>query len=301
MGEITSLPITTRKSTDLPVSSVVSAIEHLVGYEGAENVRIPLAQLDTYVEDLIATDISSKADLTGAAFTGPISTITSNTPLSDAAATLTAAQLIGGEFTITPTVARIQTTDTAANIIAAMAGSVDNSSFEFTVINLAPFDVTIAAGVGVTLVENMVVNGGAATFKIRRLTSSTVSVTRLETGVATASIFSLEYESAAQTVTSASLLTLAHGLGVEPKVLQFTIQCTTAEDGYSIGDRLVVGGDHSSTTTTSSIGLSCVPDATNLTIRMGSSSSVFNALNKTTGTGGALSNARWELYVRAYA
>jgi hypothetical protein len=104
----------------------------------------------------------------------------SNTALSDAAATLTAAQLVGGEFTITPTVARTQTTDTAVNIIAAMAGSADGSSFEFTVINLADFAVTIALGTGVTLVGDMAVNIGAATFRVRRLTSTTVSVTRLE-------------------------------------------------------------------------------------------------------------------------
>jgi hypothetical protein len=104
----------------------------------------------------------------------------SNTALSDAAATLTAAQLVGGEFTITPTVARTQTTDTAVNIIAAMAGSADGSSFEFTVVNLADFAVTIALGTGVTLVGDMAINIGAATFRVRRLTSTTVSVTRLE-------------------------------------------------------------------------------------------------------------------------
>ena len=107
----------------------------------------------------------------------------SNTALSDASATLTAAQLVGGEFTITPTAARTQTTDTAVNIIAAMAGSTDGSSFEFTVINLADFAVTIALGTGVTLVGGVTVNAGSATFRVRRLTSTTVSVTRLE-GVA---------------------------------------------------------------------------------------------------------------------
>jgi hypothetical protein len=56
MGEITTLPITTRKSTELPASSAVSAINHIVAYEGAENVRIPLAQLDTYVVDLVTTN-----------------------------------------------------------------------------------------------------------------------------------------------------------------------------------------------------------------------------------------------------
>ena len=102
-----------------------------------------------------------------------------NTALSDAAATLTAAQLFGGEFTITPTVARIQTLDTAANIISALSGSVTGSHFTFTVVNLAAFDVTIATAAGVTLVGNMVVNDGPAMFRVRRLTSSTVSVTRL--------------------------------------------------------------------------------------------------------------------------
>ena len=136
-----------------------------------------------------AANIATKANLSSAAFTGPISTITTNTALSDAAATLTAAQLIGGEFTITPTVARIQTTDTAANIIAAMTNSVDGSSFDITMVNLAAFDVSIAAGAGVTLVGNMAVNNGNAIFRVRQLSSSTVSVTRLASGTASGGIF----------------------------------------------------------------------------------------------------------------
>lgn len=147
--------------------------------DGGTNWLLFLGDVATNTTN-IAANTAGKADLTGAAFTGAISTITINTALSDAAATLTAAQLIGGEFTITPTAARIQTTDTATAIIAAMTDSVDNSSFDITMINLAAFDVTIAAGTGVTLVGNMAVNNGSATFRVRRLTSSTVSVTRLE-------------------------------------------------------------------------------------------------------------------------
>jgi hypothetical protein len=106
-----------------------------------------------------------------------------NTALADAAATLTAAQLSGGEFTITPTVARILTLDTAANIITNLTGSVDNSNFEINIVNLAAFDVTLATGVGVTIVGRAVINNGSATFRVRRLTSTTVEVKRLE-GVA---------------------------------------------------------------------------------------------------------------------
>jgi len=158
--------------------------------DGGTNWLLFLADVATNTADIAANTaaIAGKADLTGAAFTGAISStagnvnLKSNTALSDAAATLTAAQLIGGEFTITPTADRIQTTDTATAIISALGGSVDNSNFDITMINLAAFDVTIAAGTGVTLVGNMVVNDGSATFRVRRLTSSTVSVTRLETG-----------------------------------------------------------------------------------------------------------------------
>ncbi|MBL4591193.1 MAG: hypothetical protein JKY96_04470 [Phycisphaerales bacterium] len=101
------------------------------------------------------------------------------TALSDAAATLTAAQLRGGEFTITPTVARIQTTDTATAIVAAITGSIDNSNFLITIVNLAAFDVTLAAGVGVTLVGGAVINNGSATWRVRRTSATTVTIVRM--------------------------------------------------------------------------------------------------------------------------
>tara|TARA_R110000824_G_scaffold62042_1_gene164502 strand:+ start:3320 stop:4657 length:1338 start_codon:yes stop_codon:yes gene_type:complete len=133
-----------------------------------------------------STAIALKYDKTGGELTGQATStagdfnLVVNTALSDAAATLTAAQLIGGEFTITPSVARIQTLDTAANIISVLSGSVDGSNFTFTIVNLANFDVTIATAAGVSLVGNMIINEGTATFRVRRLSGSTVSVTRLE-------------------------------------------------------------------------------------------------------------------------
>lgn len=101
------------------------------------------------------------------------------TALADAAATLTGAQMLGGLFTITPTTPRILTTDTAANIISEIAGSVDNASYVFTVSNLAGFDVTLAAGAGVTLVGKAIISNGAATWRARRLTATTVAIIRL--------------------------------------------------------------------------------------------------------------------------
>jgi hypothetical protein len=146
----------------------------------------------TQVQAAIDEIVVEKAALAGADFTGQATStagdfnLISNTTLSDVAATLTATQLTGGEFTITPTVARIQTLDTAANIISALSGSVDNSNFTFTIVNLAAFDVTVATATGVTLVGNMIVNDGSANFRVRRLNSSTVSVTRVESGSSSA-------------------------------------------------------------------------------------------------------------------
>jgi len=102
------------------------------------------------------------------------------TELSDVAATITAAQMKAGVFTITPTVARIQTTDTAVNIIAGLTGSVTGSNYKFTIVNLAAFDVTITGGTGVTIVGNGVVKDGSATWMVVQSGASTVDIYRVE-------------------------------------------------------------------------------------------------------------------------
>ena len=76
--------------------------------------------------------------------------------VSDAAATLTAAQLIANSiFTQTPGAARALTTATGAEIIAAFTGYSVGSIFEFTIVNLAAatYVITLTAGAtGVTIV-----------------------------------------------------------------------------------------------------------------------------------------------------
>lgn len=114
--------------------------------------------------------------------------------------------------------------------------------------------------------------------------------------------FHKAYESAQQTITSAGALTLAHGLGVKPKHIEAAIQCTTAEQNYSIGDEIVIGADDMSLAVAAAgAGISCVPDATNLNIRYGSSASAFHHLNKTTGASANLTNGNWKLVMRAWA
>ena len=99
--------------------------------------------------------------------------------LSDADATLTAAQLEdSGVFTITPTAARTLTTDTAANLVAGLTGYQVGTSFEFTIVNLAAYDVTLAGGTGVTIVGNAVANNASATFRAIIDSSTAVSIYR---------------------------------------------------------------------------------------------------------------------------
>ena len=104
----------------------------------------------------------------------------SNTALSDANATITGAQMLGGLFTITPTTPRVLTTDTAVNILAAVTNSVNNSNYEFTIVNNAGFDVSLSAGVGVTFVGKTIISNGSATWRVRRLTSTTVELIRTD-------------------------------------------------------------------------------------------------------------------------
>ena len=97
--------------------------------------------------------------------------------LADAAATLTGAQMVdSGIFTITPTVARILTTDTAANIVAALPRYQAGTWFDITIINLASFDVTLAAGTGVTLTGRVLVNEESSTWRCRIDSGTAVTI-----------------------------------------------------------------------------------------------------------------------------
>ncbi|TIM06657.1 hypothetical protein [Mesorhizobium sp.] len=107
--------------------------------------------------------------------------------------------------------------------------------------------------------------------------------------------FVQSFETSQQTITSGGSLTLAHGLGVKPKLYLAVLQCTTAEHGYSIGDEVPA-----LTIASNSRGVSIVPDATNLNIRYGNFATAFEILNKTTGAGDAATNANWRLVVRAW-
>lgn len=90
------------------------------------------------------------------------------------------------------------------------------------------------------------------------------------------------FVSADQTITLAGALTLAHGLGVAPRVVQALLVCVTAEAGYSAGDVITLA------TRPPTIR----PDATNLNIRYSDAAITVN--HSSTGVQTAITAANWK-------
>ena len=108
--------------------------------------------------------------------------------------------------------------------------------------------------------------------------------------------FSAAFTSAAQTITAAGNLSIAHGLGRRPIWCIVLLKCLTADNGFSVGDyqfqTAAVGAQSQNNR-----GAMVSPDTTNLYVRYGSDATyVFNGMNKTTGVGVGLTNANWEAY-----
>ena len=100
--------------------------------------------------------------------------------LADATATLTAANLVTqGILKITPTAGRNLTTPTAAQIIALLTGYQLGTSFEFTVVVEAGYDVQILAGTNVTLIGKRVINDSSSTFLVTVTSPTAVSLIKI--------------------------------------------------------------------------------------------------------------------------
>ena len=111
-------------------------------------------------------------------------------------------------------------------------------------------------------------------------------------------IFSKVYTSSEQVITTASLITLAHGFGAAPLLYSITLKCITAELGYSIGDVVIVNpaGDYGGTSSQWGI----YHDATNINVRIGASTLALT--HKTSGVATtSATNANWRMIVRAWA
>lgn len=118
--------------------------------------------------------------------------------------------------------------------------------------------------------------------------------------LSSAGLFSKEYVSAPQTVTAAGQLVLAHGLGIVPRYVHAWLKCQVAVLGYAVGQEVNIGAIPADFGSAGGYGLSCVPDATNLTIRMGSAVGAFVLTNATTGALATLTATDWKLIIKAF-
>lgn len=106
--------------------------------------------------------------------------------------------------------------------------------------------------------------------------------------------------SSAYTITSGGLITWAHGLGAAPMFVTVKVKCLVADQGYSIGDEVIVGTALMNTTTIGpNTGYQARIDSTNVYLRIADNASAIWVLNGTTGARGELINSRWELYIGA--
>ena len=112
--------------------------------------------------------------------------------------------------------------------------------------------------------------------------------------------FTKSFESAQQTITSGALVTVAHGLGAQPKLYGAYLQCVTAERGYSVGQEIPATISNANTNSVALNPFSA--DATNIYFRYSNNGSCFEANDFGSG-GGAnnLTNANWKLVLRAWA
>ncbi|MCK5019411.1 MAG: hypothetical protein KAS32_20300 [Candidatus Peribacteraceae bacterium] len=147
--------------------------------------------------------------------------------------------------------------------------------------------------------ENYTCTVGDRLFVVYDGTITHVNIEKQD-GTAVAAIFTSSFTSAEQTITSGGPLTLAHGLGAAPSLIQCRLICKSAEANYSVDDELIISSGWSSDDITANRGVSIVPDATNLNVRFGNAPNVFTILDKTTGAR-FLVTVNWKFIVRAWA
>lgn len=106
-------------------------------------------------------------------------------------------------------------------------------------------------------------------------------------------------------ISGATTHAVAHGLGATPAIVMAWLQCTTAELGYSVGDRVSLAQMVYPSNTAGAIDIAIVVeyDATNTTIIIkstGSAGSDYFLPNKSTSAMTAITNGNWEIVAIPY-
>lgn len=227
----------------------------------------------------VYTTLPLKANLLSPSFTTPVLGVASATTLNKltftqpaTGATLTIAD--GKTLTASNT---ITFTATDGATLAIGAGGTLGSGAYATVTGTNTGDQTIAS-----------------TATIKTGTNNTQIISPL--GALNAFGFSGYFQSTDQTITAAGTITIAHGLGRAPTLVQGFLKNVTTQFNYVTGDITPATSDISANR-----GVVLTWDATNVIIRYGSSATTFDILDKTTGSAGNITNANWSFFIRVWA
>lgn len=112
--------------------------------------------------------------------------------------------------------------------------------------------------------------------------------------------FTKAFVSTQQAFVTSGTVTIAHGLGVAPKLVTAEVVCLTGEGGYSAGAVIEIATTQQSTSSADNYGAAFVKDSTNVQVVFGSGGT-FVIMSASTFSGLAITPANWRLVVRAYA
>jgi len=167
-----------------------------------------------------------------------------------------------------------------------------------------------AAGATLTSLEGLSLVAGdilyaTGTDTLARLPKGTAGQTLVVNAAATApewvstsSTFSKSYESAQTTVALNTLYTFAHGLGGVPKLVQAYFVCTTAINGYAVGDYVPIL--HGTENYSNNVSPAIVMNATQIKVRIAPEALMRSISPNGTGQNKYLP-ANFDLVVRAWA
>lgn len=113
-------------------------------------------------------------------------------------------------------------------------------------------------------------------------------------------LFTKEYVSPQQTITSGGTLTLTHGLGAVPKLIRAELVCVTNDGSHLAGEIVELGDGYIPASSLSSIGHEVKKSSTEIKVIFGNATTVYLA-KTAAGASESLTNANWRLIVRAWA
>ena len=91
--------------------------------------------------------------------------------------------------------------------------------------------------------------------------------------------------------------TQAHGLAGYPALMQAYVECVTANIGYAVGDRLLIGDLKDAD---NERGFNVGMNATNVFVRVGLNNAILITTGGVSGSGQDMTKSSWKIVIRVY-